>query len=193
MRERIVWVDYVKVICIYLMIACHVDQKVFDAVWVYQFHMPAFFIVSGFLFKARPVIKNIKSFVTPVLLYSIINLGFNSLFLIHANGSLGGGQIKSLDGKFLDLQTGRTLPRHLVCCMPAGDASDVFFQLLQKAGVCHRSPVLPMDDGFTIFRERQQCITVPYLSCFRLCSILCCRALDQRTPRCISTGDKLQV
>lgn len=110
MRERVVWVDYVKVVCISLMIACHVGQEVFSPVWIYQFHMPAFFIVSGFLFKPRPVIKNVRSFLTPVLLYSTINMGFNSLSLIHAHNCAWGGVIKAWMESFWIFRQGELFP-----------------------------------------------------------------------------------
>lgn len=86
MKQRIIWIDYVKVICIYLMVACHVGQEFFNPVWVYQFHMPAFFIVSGMLFKVRPIWKDIKSFAIPVIFCSAINLGVNILYAIHSYG-----------------------------------------------------------------------------------------------------------
>jgi len=59
MKQCIIWVDYVKVISIYLMVACHVGQEFFNLAWISQFRMPAFFIVSGML-NVRPIQKDIK-------------------------------------------------------------------------------------------------------------------------------------
>ena len=44
--------------------------------YIYSFHMPALFIISGYLYKPRPWIKSILSFGIPVAFYSLLNLVF---------------------------------------------------------------------------------------------------------------------
>lgn len=72
MRKDIVWLDYARVIGISLVIFGHALQSfpAFEGsfwlkwLWdyIYLFHMPLFFIISGFLFRATPItIENIRS------------------------------------------------------------------------------------------------------------------------------------
>lgn len=71
--ERIVWVDYAKSILIYLMVVCHCGTLEGIAQIVYAFHMPAFFIVSGYLFRPHKWYSSLKSFLIPLVFYSSIN------------------------------------------------------------------------------------------------------------------------
>lgn len=48
--------------------------------YIYSFHMPAFLIISGMLYKPSPALKTIKAFSVPVFVFSAINLFV--LFLI---------------------------------------------------------------------------------------------------------------
>ena len=70
MKERPNWIDYAKVFMIYFVVLGHytyvlgLDFKP-SSVWnimkiITLFHMPFFFIVSGFLFKSIPVFETIK-------------------------------------------------------------------------------------------------------------------------------------
>ena len=72
MRKEIVWVDYTRVIGISLVIFGHALQRFpafegsfwLKGLWdcIYLFHMPLFFIISGFLFRATPItMENIRS------------------------------------------------------------------------------------------------------------------------------------
>ena len=72
-KGRIFWVDYVKVISIICMVLCHAGMSGIPAQIIYQFHMPAFFIVSGYLYKERNLINEIKVFLIPVVTFIIIN------------------------------------------------------------------------------------------------------------------------
>lgn len=49
--KRILWIDYAKSICIYLVLLghAHASQPVTD--FIYTFHMPLFFFLSGCLFS----------------------------------------------------------------------------------------------------------------------------------------------
>ena len=42
--------------------------------YIYSFHMPALFIISGYLFKPHAWYKSVLSFVIPIIFFSLINL-----------------------------------------------------------------------------------------------------------------------
>lgn len=97
--NRIVWIDYAKVICIFLMVCCHAGLQGFSLTIIYQFHMPAFFIISGMLFHPKKPIVVIKGLGIPILIYGIINLlnrffmqahnvGWNSFAMFEQGGIL---------------------------------------------------------------------------------------------------------
>ena len=76
-KVRYGWVDWSKFICITLMILCHTGMwgsgyKEWIAQVIYSFHMPAFFIISGFLYKPRSWWKTIIFFSLPILFFSVI-------------------------------------------------------------------------------------------------------------------------
>lgn len=47
-KKRMVWVDVAKAIAIILMIAGHELSRGPFRVWIFSFHMPLFFILSGY-------------------------------------------------------------------------------------------------------------------------------------------------
>lgn len=48
MRERKYWIDYLKAIAIYLVILGHLPDELHIKWGIYLFHMPLFFIISGY-------------------------------------------------------------------------------------------------------------------------------------------------
>ena len=64
-KNRIEWIDYSKGILIILVIAGHAIPE-FDlhldylAHFIYSFHMPAFFILSGYLFRYKKDINTVE-------------------------------------------------------------------------------------------------------------------------------------
>ena len=95
MRKNIVWLDYARVLGISLVIFGHALQR-FPAfeesswlmwLWdyIYLFHMPLFFIISGFLFRVAPItMENIRSGGTKIVKTLIIPyfLGFASSLIV---------------------------------------------------------------------------------------------------------------
>lgn len=51
MKERIVWLDYGKTIAIYLVVLAHTALYKPAEGFIYTFHMPFFFFMSGYLFS----------------------------------------------------------------------------------------------------------------------------------------------
>lgn len=74
MGNRIVYLDSAKFICIFLMVVGHWTSNETILSYIYSFHMPALFVISGYLYKPRKWYKTVLSFGIPVVFYSIINL-----------------------------------------------------------------------------------------------------------------------
>ena len=87
MRERINYIDYTKGIAILFVIFGHVYCGHNVATnWIYSFHIPLFFIVSGFLLNfskskdtKKIILKKLKLLMVPYLLFSLINIVGNYL------------------------------------------------------------------------------------------------------------------
>lgn len=78
MKERILWVDYSKVILICLVVFAHTPfvPHMLDT-FICGFHMPAFFIISGYLHRQNPNIllgckKCIHRLIIPALVFSFV-------------------------------------------------------------------------------------------------------------------------
>ena len=90
--KRILWIDYAKSICIYLVLLghAHASQPVTD--FIYTFHMPLFFFLSGclFSFEKHPNFKEfaIKRFKELMVPYLWINL-ITYLFWLFAGRNFG--------------------------------------------------------------------------------------------------------
>lgn len=85
--QRETWIDVSKTILIYFMILGHCGLPQYN-IWFYSFHMPAFFIISGYLYKPHSLLKTMKNLFIPVIIFSIINLLFQ-IFLSIISGNLG--------------------------------------------------------------------------------------------------------
>lgn len=73
MKERIVWIDWAKAILIYLMVVGHCFPVAWENQLIYAFHMPAFFIISGYLYHPHKWWKTLRSFLIPILFFSSVN------------------------------------------------------------------------------------------------------------------------
>lgn len=76
--NRIPYIDFVKGVAIFLMVLCHAGLQNSFTQWIYSFHMPLFFIVSGFLVgnSYKPIISYIrrksKQLLIPYFLFALI-------------------------------------------------------------------------------------------------------------------------
>lgn len=82
--DRIVWIDYSKVIGLLFVICAHLytvhgtGEENLIRTYIYGFHMPFFFFVSGMLFKPRTngladsLLRNFKSLLVPYLIFNFI-------------------------------------------------------------------------------------------------------------------------
>ena len=75
---RLSYIDYIKTLCIVLMVVCHWGLKNDVALTlIYGFHMPMLFMVSGYLYKKRSVKDEIISFGIPILFYSVLSIAWS--------------------------------------------------------------------------------------------------------------------
>lgn len=78
--KRIHWVDYTKAVAIWLMVVCHFGLRPWElSRWIYIFHMPAFFFVSGYLDKGAPLTfalfkKYFRQILVPYFFFSVCAL-----------------------------------------------------------------------------------------------------------------------
>ena len=72
--QRIGFIDIAKTFCIFLMIVGHWTENEMLWRYIYSFHMPALFVISGYLYKPRVWWKTALSLGLPVLFYSLLNL-----------------------------------------------------------------------------------------------------------------------
>lgn len=74
--ERVNWIDWLKAIGITFVIMGHLPfADSFINQFIYSFHMPLFFIISGYLFKPSGnfLSKNVKALLAPYFIYCLVN------------------------------------------------------------------------------------------------------------------------
>ena len=95
-NRRIVWVDYAKFAGIYLVVLGHLPLSEDWVRFIYSFHIPLFFFISGYLHKAsessyESLKANVRSLLIPyMLLYFIFWLYPICKDLLSGNFSLSG-------------------------------------------------------------------------------------------------------
>lgn len=99
MKERIDWVDTAKGWGIFFIILTHIDFKTFSG-WLYSFHVPLFFFISGFLFSPKENFKifflnKFKKMIIPyfsmmfiVVFFQTFVMHLDSFFQLILNGVL---------------------------------------------------------------------------------------------------------
>lgn len=77
-KERIDWIDYAKALGVFLVIMGHTYKGYSFIGWIYSFHMPLFFFLSGITLKIEQISckeflkKRVKLLLIPYILYSIV-------------------------------------------------------------------------------------------------------------------------
>ncbi len=82
---RIAWCDWAKAILIFFMVLCHAGLRGVSREIIYSFHMPAFFIISGYLFHPKDWKSVVIPFIAPVLFFSLI-VGCSDVIRLFAKG-----------------------------------------------------------------------------------------------------------
>jgi fucose 4-O-acetylase-like acetyltransferase len=82
--ERLYWLDLAKVIGVFLVVVAHLPFRFNPE--IYLFHMPLFFILSGWLYKKRSIgdefKRSFKSLMAPYLIYSAL-MFISNYFIYH--------------------------------------------------------------------------------------------------------------
>ncbi len=94
-NDRVEWVDITRGIGILLMVIGHAGNIPNIKIWIYSFHMPLFFILSGYIYGKyksnkytnsglfglfKLLKKNIKSYLVPYVFLFIVNFIIQSFF-----------------------------------------------------------------------------------------------------------------
>ncbi|MCM1138656.1 MAG: acyltransferase family protein [Muribaculum sp.] len=95
-QNRILWIDCLKGIAILLVVIGHNANETIGR-FIYCFHMPLFFLLSGFLFSPKPytqhLVKSSKRLLLPYVFFvALISLPFLCNYLIK-NDLTGGGKL----------------------------------------------------------------------------------------------------
>jgi fucose 4-O-acetylase-like acetyltransferase len=75
--KRIGWIDISKCVGIFLVVLCHCGLKTTLTQWVYSFHMPLFFFVSGMVYVQKGAFKEFlyrrfRQIMVPFFLFALI-------------------------------------------------------------------------------------------------------------------------
>lgn len=102
LTDRIGYVDLAKGIAVLSMVLCHVCAIPYIYAWIYSFHMPIFFIISGILLSNKNMfdkqsfeknfIRKLKTIIWPYLTFSVI---YSCLAIV------GDTLVKNTDASFI--------------------------------------------------------------------------------------------
>ena len=89
-KKRLAYIDYARGVGILLMIMGHIGFGNVISKWMHAFHMPIFFIMSGYFFKERDnilnaVVRKVKQLLVPYVLIGLIH--FMIYVLMHMGES----------------------------------------------------------------------------------------------------------
>lgn len=102
MRKRIEWIDIARGIAILFVIIGHSLGNYISSYFanlIYVFHLPIFFILSGYLYHKKDKRKFLKSsyfnLIMPYIATVVISLALYSIYLIHNNSIIAPSRIRS--------------------------------------------------------------------------------------------------
>ena len=85
-KNRLTWIDWAKTILIVLVCVGHFNPPEEQKQLIWACHMPAFFMISGYLYHRHSAWKTLYSFVIPMLFYTSIVFGIHIIQDIVQNG-----------------------------------------------------------------------------------------------------------
>lgn len=84
-KQRILWIDVLRGIGILFVVLGHCQTPLLK--FIYSFHMPLFFLLSGYLWKpsrvsfGKTLLKNLRSYILPYFILAAINLAKAPFYL----------------------------------------------------------------------------------------------------------------
>lgn len=82
-KNRESWIDWVKVCLIFLVVVGHSSVNPQISLIIYSFHVPVFFIISGYLNRSYSIKKTIRRLLVPSILYALINFPYNYAYILY--------------------------------------------------------------------------------------------------------------
>lgn len=88
--KRIEWIDVAKGICIVLMVVGHTRLPSIISNWIWSFHMPFFFFISGMTFKVGNykslnffLYRKLRTLLVPFFVFSILVIGISGSYEVN--------------------------------------------------------------------------------------------------------------
>ena len=88
--KRIEWIDVAKGICIVLMVVGHTRLPSIISNWIWSFHMPFFFFISGMTFKVGNykslnffLYRKLRTLLVPFFVFSILVIGISESYEVN--------------------------------------------------------------------------------------------------------------
>ncbi len=92
-NPRITEIDVAKGIGILLVVFAHVNYTSFLLEYIYSFHMPLFFVLSGFVFDRKRYLsfadflrRRVKNLICPYIFFAVMSVLFECIIIIYGNG-----------------------------------------------------------------------------------------------------------
>lgn len=86
-ENRIVWIDYARVIGIWLVVLGHSFCSETMKLYIYSFHMPLFFLLSGIFWKNLTykdfLRRKLKTLIIPYVVFNLLVYGLNIVGILH--------------------------------------------------------------------------------------------------------------
>jgi len=142
MKKRLDWLDAGKGLGMLLVMMGHADIPEYLKTYIYTFHMPLFFFLSGYLFKIEKypnlkvfLIKRTKSLVLPYLCFSLVAYLWFLVVYYYGKVDYHDNLFTPLIGTFIDIRksnwTVHSGALWFVACL---FCTELFFYLISKIG-----------------------------------------------------------
>ena len=150
--RRIGWIDISKCLGIFLVVLCHCGLKTAFTQWVYSFHMPLFFFVSGMVYVQRGEFKEFfyrrfRQIMVPFFLFALILCFGGQSYKDWVNILIADRNSLSASASFTPLW-------FLPCLFVSSVLMDIYSRLLGRSNAVVKGAVaaLAVIIGFVIFR-----------------------------------------
>ena len=152
-RSRIKWIDTVRGVGIILVILGHTSTPLKKL--IYGFHMPLFFLLSGYLYSQKTISIRAKRFIVPYFILAFINLILQAVLLVVRNQWSN----KTIINWLLGIAYSRGTTEWMPCCSPLWYLTAAFIAVIAL-------------DMLKKYFSRQKVLVIS-IACSVLAAILC--------------------